>query len=154
MTSQPKQSMLRKSSGVALVTAIFLLVVLAGLAVAVVALTTTQQATRTQDELGVRAYLAAKAGMEWALFTRLQGAGLDCSSPVTFALPANTTLAGFIVTITCETSTVFGVAAGSIDPTANRITITATACNVPLAVGCTAPSNSPDYVRRVVTAQL
>ena len=45
----------RKASGVAIVTAIFLLVVLAGLAVAVVSLTGTQQVTRTQDELGARA---------------------------------------------------------------------------------------------------
>ncbi len=146
---------LRKSSGVALVTAIFLLVVLAGLAVAVVSLTTTQQVTRTQDELGARAYLAAKAGMEWALFTQLQGGGLGCPSTNAFALPANTSLSGFTVTVACEAPpTGFGVATGTADPTANRITITVTACNGPLGVVCPAPNNSPDYIQRVLTAQL
>ena len=147
--------LLRKSSGVALVTAIFLLVVLAGLGVAVVSLTTTQQVTRTQDELGARAYLAARAGMEWALFTQLQGGGLGCPSATTFALPANTTLSAFTVTVNCGAPPAgFGVAGGGPDPTANRITITVTACNGPLGAACPAPSNSPDYVQRRVTAQL
>lgn len=145
---------LRKSSGVALVTAIFLLVVLAGLAAAVVSLTTTQQATSTQDELGARAYLAAKAGMEWALFTQLQGGGPGCPPETTFALPANTSLSAFTVTVVCQTPQPgFGVATGA-DPTANRITITVTACNGPPGVRCPAATNSPDYIQRRVTAQL
>ena len=145
----------RKASGVALVTAIFLLVVLAGLAVAVVALTTTQQVTRTQDELGARAYLAARAGMEWALFRQLQDRSFNCAQTSTFALPANTTLSAFTVTVRCDgPSAGFGAAAGGVDPTAGRITITVTACNGVPGAACPAPTTSPDYIQRVVRAQL
>ena len=71
-----KLRMIRKSGGVALVTAIFLLVVLSGLAVAVVSLTTSQQSAAAQDEQSARAYQAARAGMEWALFISLQSLSL------------------------------------------------------------------------------
>jgi MSHA biogenesis protein MshP len=149
-----KNRMLHKSSGVALVTAIFLLVVLAGLAVAIVSLTTTQQTTSTQDEQGARAYLAAKAGLEWALFRQLQTGDLNCPRTATFAMPRNTTLSAFTVTVSCGApSTGFGVASGE-DPTAKRITITSVACNGPVGAACPAASNSPDYVQRVVRAQL
>lgn len=145
----------RKASGVAIVTAIFLLVVLAGLAVAVVSLTGTQQVTRTQDELGARAYQAARAGMEWALFRQLQDRNFNCAQISTFALPVNTTLSGFTVTVRCEgPSAGFGAAGGGADPTAGRITITSTACNGAPGALCPAPTNSPDYIQRVVRAQL
>lgn len=145
----------RKASGVAIVTAIFLLVVLAGLAVAVVSLTGTQQVTRTQDELGARAYQAARAGMEWALYINQQGGGLNCPRTSTFALPANTTLAAFTVTVRCDAPPAgFGAAGGGADPTAGRITITSTACNGVSGAACPAPTTSPDYIQRVVRAQL
>lgn len=148
-----KKTMLRKSSGVALVTAIFLLLVLAGLGVAVVSLTTTERTASTQDEQGARAYLAAKAGIEWALFRQLQGGGLGCPTAVTFAMPRGTTLSAFTVTVTCDTpSTGFGTAAP--DGTAGHFTLQSTACNGPLGTACPAPTNSPDYIQRVVRAQL
>jgi MSHA biogenesis protein MshP len=62
----------RQARGVAIITAIFLLVAVAGLAVAIVTLTTTQQAGTAQDIQGIRAYQAAKAGIEWALYTAQQ----------------------------------------------------------------------------------
>lgn len=162
MNNTMKKSMttprLQRARGAALVTAIFLLVVLAGLGVAVVSLTTTQQASATQDELGARARLAAKAGLEWALYRQLVTNNLAC--PATFALPAATqggpgnTLSGFTVTITCTVAPPgFGVATGA-DPTAGHFTITSTACNGPLNGQCPAPSTSPDYVQRVVMARL
>ena len=148
-----KKTMLRKSSGVALVTAIFLLVVLAGLAVAVVSLTTTQQTTSSQDEQGARAYQAAKAGLEWALFRQLRGGGL-CPATTTFAMPRNTTLSAFTVTVTCAAAPPgYGVATGT-DPTANHFLITAVACNSPLGTACPAPTNSADYIQRQLQAQL
>ncbi|MYM26126.1 agglutinin biogenesis protein MshP [Duganella sp. FT135W] len=148
---------LRKQAGVALVTAIFLLVVIAGLAVAVVSLTSAQQDAATKDEMGTRAYLAAKAGMEWALFTALQGADgahystLNCAAPISFSLPAGTTLSGFTVTISCTPkAAAFGDGSAS-DKTADRFGITSTACN---AANCSAANPGPDFVKRVVTAQL
>ncbi|KQQ40327.1 hypothetical protein ASF61_06035 [Duganella sp. Leaf126] len=146
--------MLHKSSGVALVTAIFLLVVLAGLGVAAVSLTTAQQGARVQDELGARAYQAARAGMEWALFTHLQGGGLSCASPMTFALPAGSSLSTFTATVTCAAAPGYGVSNGATDPTANRLTITVTACNGRPGEACPAPTNSADYIQRTIRAQL
>jgi MSHA biogenesis protein MshP len=147
---------LRKQTGLALVTAIFLLVVLAGLAVAVVSLRTSQQDSSVKDELGTRAYLAAKAGMDWALFTALQGPGtpnanLCAAGPVTFRMPLNTMLDAFFVNVTCSAvAGRYGVGAGA-DPTAGHFLITVTACN---AAVCPAAVPGPEYVQRVITAQL
>lgn len=151
---------LRKSRGVALVTAIFLLVVLSGLAVAVVSLTTSQQTSATQDEQGARAYQAARAGIEWALFISLQTGGglannpLGCSGAAwTFGLPAES-LSAFTVTVTCSQPTQGYGATAANDPTANHVTITSTACNQPGATGCPNTAPGPDYVQRVIRAQL
>lgn len=149
-----------KQAGVALVTAIFLLVVLAGLAVAVVSLNTSQQDAAVKDEMGTRAYLAAKSGMEWALFTALQGAPgtppytrLNCAAPPqTFPMRAGT-LAGFSVTVTCtQPASAYG-SNDDKDPTAGHFSITVTACNQP-SPNCPANNPGPDYVQRKITAQL
>ena len=140
----------RKSAGVALVTAIFLLVVLAGLAVAVVSLTTTQQATSIQDVQGQRAYQAAKAGTQWALFIALRtgptpptpDVTLGCAGTYDVPMPAGTTLSGFTVTVSCGT------------PANGHIVITSTACNQPANGVCPNATRGPDYVQRVLTVQL
>lgn len=135
---------LRKSAGVALVTAIFLLVVLAGLAVAVVSLTTTQQASMTQDELGARAYQAAKAGIQWALYEKLQQVPAVACPAASFALPAGS-LSAFTVTVTCT-------AAGG--PLPDHSEIRAVSCNQPVNNACPNGAPGPDYVQREVRAQL
>lgn len=87
-----------RSGGVGLITAIFLLVVLAGLGVAMVSIFTNQQASSAMDVRGARAYQAARAGVEWGLFQQLQ---LDaCNASATFTPPA-TTLNMFSVTVQC-----------------------------------------------------
>jgi len=55
----------RPARGFALVSAIFLLVVLAMLGGVIVSLSTTQNIGQTRDLLGTRAYFAAKAALEW-----------------------------------------------------------------------------------------
>lgn len=138
----------RKSRGVAMLTAIFLLVVVAGLGVAVVTLTTTQQAGSAIDMQGQRAYQAARAGIEWALYIAQQpvnqaNPGLAVCPPASsFTLPG-ATFAGFAVTVTCQ-------ATGN-----GHMVIRATACNQPDAAGsCLNPVRNADYVQRVITAQL
>lgn len=140
----------RKSAGVALVTAIFLLVVLAGLAVAVVSLTTTQQAASVQDVQGQRAYQAAKAGTEWAMYIALRkgtqptpAATLGCANNFaeTVAMPAGS-LAGFTVTVRCD---------AAVD---GHITIVSTACNQPAGGACPNATRGAEYVQRVLTVQL
>lgn len=139
----------RRSAGAGLVTAIFLLVVLAGLAVALVTVFTSQRQGILLDEQGARAYQAARAGVEWGLFQRLRGNGCAGGVPNIVALGEGSVLSGFTVIVTCT------VAAGpeaAVD--LDRWTINATACAPAVANACPAGSNNPDYVRRVIEVQL
>ncbi len=58
------------SRGFAIVSAIFLIVVLAALGVGIVVFSKAQQASSAYDVQGSRAYQAARAGLEWALYRR------------------------------------------------------------------------------------
>jgi MSHA biogenesis protein MshP len=58
----------QKQRGFSLVSAIFLLVVLAGLGAAMVSFSTTQNQGLAMDAMGSRAYQAASAGIEWAAY--------------------------------------------------------------------------------------
>jgi MSHA biogenesis protein MshP len=137
---------LARSAGVGLVTAIFLLVVLAGLGVAMVSLYTTQQASADLDLDGARAYQAARAGIEYGLFRRLRGTCTadgccpGAASQATLVMPNDGALRGFIVVVSCTH-------AGGADTPAN---ITAVACNMPDTNGVCeiVPGNNPHYVRR------
>ena len=134
---------LRRSAGIGLVTAIFLLVVIAGLAVAMVSISSAQHIASALDVQGARAYQAARAGIEWGLFQNLRTPGRQCLASSSFSLPATSTLNGFAVTVTCV-----GIPAPPSAPGLVRFVITATACNQPAAGACPNPSNSPDYVER------
>jgi MSHA biogenesis protein MshP len=153
--TQPSSSILRRvrrSAGVGLVTAIFLLVVLAGLGVALVSVFNTQQQGAALDEQGARAYEAARAGVEWALFQRRAPGGDPnaCNAAgSSFALPAGSVLAGFVVTVSC--TEVDGP-----DRRAELATwnIVATACTATLPATCPTPTKGPDYVERRIEVQL
>ena len=139
----------RRSAGVGLITAIFLLVVLAGLGVAMVSVFTAQQTTSTLDEQGARAYQAARAGIEWGLYQRLRN-NASCAGASSFALPSNSTLGGFVVTVNCQLVHDASLGAGL-----DRWVITATACNLqPSGGSCPAPATSPDYVQRTIEVRL
>ncbi len=129
---------LNREHGFSLVTAIFLLVVLAGLGVAMVTISTTQHQSSGLDVQGVRAYQAARGGIEWGVYQWLRGDQTNksrCSSTMT--------LSGFTVVVGC------------IPGEANTVVITSTACNIPTAGGCPNPGpNNADYVQRVVEVRL
>lgn len=151
MTRKPLQPIARRlqARGVGLVTAIFLLVVLAGLGVAMVTVFSTQQASAAMDELGARAYQAARAGVEWGLYQEFMEADNCPAAPVTFGFPNGGTLSGFTVTVTCTKLD------HPTDPDLNRRVIKATACNQPSSsTGCPNPSNNPDYVQRVLEVEV
>jgi len=133
-----------RQAGVGIVTAIFLLVVLAGLAVAMVGITTSQQASANVDLLGARAYQAARAGLEWGMFRRTRNQACDPESR--FKMPDGTSLSNFSVVVTCAPQ-------GTGDLV--RYLITSTACNVPDAQGrCAAVNDNPESVRRTLEAEL
>lgn len=146
---------IRRQAGVGLVTAIFLLVVLAGLAVAMVALGTSQQAGSALDVQGARAYQAARAGIEWGLYQNLRTPGRQCLASSSFALPASSTLRGFVVTVSCTSTPAPASAPSANAPALVRYVISATACNLQPANGsCPNPSNNPDYVERQIVVTI
>ncbi|MCA1856241.1 agglutinin biogenesis protein MshP [Massilia oculi] len=142
------------AAGIGLITAIFLLVVLAALGVVAVSVSTSQRATATMDEQGARAYQAARAGVEWGAFQVLR---LSQCPTQSFALPEGSTLAGFTVTVQCRLVHDLEPADGE-DPTAlDRWVITATACNMPAAGSGACPNaaaTSVEYVQRVIEVRI
>jgi MSHA biogenesis protein MshP len=98
--------------GFSLISAIFLLVVIAALGTFAVTLSTTQNQSQVLDVMGARGYQAALAGVEWAAY---QVANSAASAPTATACTTTlNTLAGnlapFTVAVTCNpTSAVEGV---------------------------------------------
>jgi len=102
----------RTSDGFVLPSAIFLLVILAVLAAFLVRISTTQSITSAQDVQGVRAYHAARAGIEWGLYQVLDPGNATVVAPAAPtwpnmpACPAAAALAieGFAVAVSCASS--------------------------------------------------
>lgn len=93
-----------RREGFALVTAIFLLVVLAALGAFIANISATSSITTAQDLRGSRAYHAAQSGLEWGLFQVLEASLVpifpsvpDCPPPVNTTL----TIEGYAVTVAC-----------------------------------------------------
>ena len=88
--------------GMALVTAIFLLVVLAALGTYMATISSVQHSTPAYGVQGSRAYQAAQAGIEWGTYRVLHDG--DCSGfPETIDEgDMGATLSGFSVEITCS----------------------------------------------------
>lgn len=164
MTRQLSPIRRAHARGFAIVSAIFILIVLAALGAFVVNISTNQQIGSVLDVQGVRTYQAAKAGIEWGLY-RIQstpaynfsyGPPPDmvvgkihpnqraCPAATTSFIPSAPTLSGFTVTVTC-TATPDGVGGPTV------YTLTSTACNQPAAGACpnTAPTSSHYVERRI-----
>ena len=122
---------MRTLRGFAIVSAIFILVVLAALGAFILSVSSSQQIGSALDLQGVRAYQAARAGIEWGLFRQLRAA--SCAGSANF-VPAATTLSGFTVTVTCAAT-----ADANNGPTV--YSITATACSQPDAGACPNTTN-------------
>ena len=90
-----------KQRGVSLVTAVFLIVVLASLGTFAVRLTAIQQQTTGAAIRSTQAMLAAQSGVSWAAHRALNGG--TCSA-ATLAL-TEAGAAGFSVAVTCTQST-------------------------------------------------
>lgn len=139
--------------GFSLITAIFLLVVLAALGAFMVIFTGLQQNTVQADVLGVRAYYAARAGVEWGLYRALDpdntiapgAAGFVTCAQASGTINAmGDSLSPFTVVVNCTATTPDPTEAGK---TLRVFQITATACN-----NATCPAASPPsgYVERQI----
>jgi MSHA biogenesis protein MshP len=111
-TSIPNCRGMGKNDGFALVSAIFLLVVLAALGAFMVTMSTVQHTTSAQDVQGSRAYQAARAGIELGVYQIMAPENANYNRTVApftaqytcAATPLNTlggALAGFNVSIIC-----------------------------------------------------
>lgn len=133
--------------GFSLVSAIFLLVVIAALGTFAVTLSTTQQQSAALDVMGARAFQAARAGIEWGAYQVLPASATvfaaGCQTGATSAVvaPLPDTLAGFGVNVECAaTSHVEGTA------TLWVYSLTSTATQGAVA--------APDYTERRITAAI
>ncbi len=128
----------RTESGFVLPTAIFLLVILAALAAYMVSLSRTSHISSALDVQGTRAYLAARAGIEWGAWELLRNS--SCVPAATPLTGLGGTLAGFSVNVSC-------VQSGPYTDGADTVTV--------YQITSTATSGAPgevDYVERQIQA--
>lgn len=95
--------------GISIIAAIFLLLLFAALAAMMANLTMTGNASSVQDFQGARAYQAARAGVEWGLYSVMQAPANASPAAATdplagcFASPAAiTAIPDFTVSVSCE----------------------------------------------------
>ena len=136
--------------GFALVSAIFILVVLAALGGFMVMVSTSQHVGEAVDIEGARAYLAARAGVEWAVYNVLVVDSSSCPTSPTNLSGLAGTLSNFRVTVTCAKT--YGPTTCSSTGTDDDICvyqIAATACS-PSSGACpnTAAVGTTSYVER------
>jgi MSHA biogenesis protein MshP len=131
--------------GFSIVTAIFLLVVLAGLGAAMLTFSNIQHQSSAMDVLGSRAYQAARAGVEWAAYQVVNSsasavAATNCAT--SFAQNSlGGTLSPFSVTVTCS-------AASTVEATSTVWIYTVS------SVASTGTLGSSDYIERVISTKM
>lgn len=144
-----RASHLARARGFSLISAIFLLVVIAALGAFAVTLSTTQQQSSALDVTGARAYQAARAGIEWGVFQVLQNnAGAyaaDCPGAGTTQTlaPLPNTLAGFTVSVGC-----ISTASTEAGMPVTMYQLTSTASTTGVAPG------APGYVERQIIVSI
>ncbi len=133
---------MKRLRGFAIVSAIFILVVLAALGAFIVNISTNQQIGSALDVQGVRAYQAARAGIEWGLHRQLQAS--SCVGATSFS-PTASTLSAFTVTVACTATPDPGGFGGPV-----IYSIRSTACTQPNAAEPKCPNTSPAgfYIER------
>lgn len=141
----------KTQQGFSLITAIFLLVVLAGLGALMMTFFTVQQQGSALDVLGSRAYQAAQAGVEWSAFQITQSGvtggafATACQTgAASSAVPLPGALSEFSVNVQCS-------AASAVEGADNIwvYSISATASGVNGAT-----PGSADYVEREMQAAI
>lgn len=125
--------------GIALPTAIFVIVVLAALGAFTINLSGVQQTTTTQAITAARVSLAARSGLEWAVHRAVATTQPGtCGASTSFA-PAGDGLTGTSLAVTCSYSTQSGGGA-----TYHVYYLTSTASY--------GTAGTPDYVERKIEA--
>jgi len=120
--------MRRHQHGLGAITVIVVLVLLAGIAAAIVRLNSAAQSTATQELLAARATQAARAGLQWGLYQAFKGGWRTCSgTSSTLDLGSES---GMRVTVSCDaTDYNEGESAPGTAHTVRVYTLDAVACN-------------------------
>lgn len=105
--------------GFAMVTAIFLLVVLAALGAAMLTFSSAQHVGSAMDVQGARAYQAARAGIEWGAYKVLINNPANVCPPSPTMLTLSGNLADFTVSVECTATTSGALTAYQITSTAS-----------------------------------
>ncbi len=98
---------MKRQGGFSIIMAIFLIVVLGGIAVFIGRVSTMQTQSSALDEEGAMAYQAARAGLEWGIYRAIiidDGSGSSCTATTSFNLPVPITALNTVnypVTVTC-----------------------------------------------------
>ncbi len=130
-----------KQGGFSVISAIFLLVVLSFLGVAMVTFSTTQHQSAAMDVMGSRAYQAARTGVEWAAYQIVNGNAANCAKVFNPGDLGTGVLSPFTVTVTCAATAVSG------ETISNVYLVTSTA-----VTGGSA--GMPGYVERVISTKM
>lgn len=131
--------------GFSLVTAIFLLVVLASLMGYMVNLRIVQQSTIVMSAQGASAFQAARAGLEYGIFQALNNATCNAGNTLTFT-SADLSLSPFIVDLSCSLSThVEGV---------RQVNVYELSANASRGNYILGADVNPDYVSRLIKVTL
>lgn len=149
--------------GFAILSAIFILVVLAALGAFILNISSGQQVGSALDVQGVRAYQAARAGIEWGVYQVQTSVGYrhgyDCPSADTGsqcenrrACPADSSfdVFGFSVTVTCTRTPVDDTPANNPNSSPAVYQMVSTAC-LPSGGACPNASPGPLYIERRLT---
>lgn len=116
--------------GFGIVAAIFILVILAGLAVAITVVSTTQHLGSALDIQGARAYQAARTGIEWGLYKALKSSSCVASTDIG-------AFDGMTVTVQCTVAASGDAKEAGLG---SLYIVTSAACNLP--TGTTCPGNA------------
>jgi MSHA biogenesis protein MshP len=153
----------RSQGGFAVVAAIFLLVILAGLAAYIVTISSAQQAGAALDMLGGRALQAARSGMDW-------GVARVIAAPATFGAGncQSATVTPVVVNLSTGSGGALSAHGGGLTVTVRCLAkpytdgasllsyeLSATACSQPAGGSC--PNAAPtggDYIERHLTTQV
>lgn len=136
-----------RDGGFTMISAIFLLVVLAALGTAMVGITQRQQLGSAAELDSARALQSARGGLEWAAWQVLQNPAPPAAAPACFAT-TNLVVAPFTVTVGCTRTP----GSGTLADGATQMVfyqLVATACNAPVAGACPATGTpGATYVER------
>lgn len=142
-----------KHHGFTLISALFVLVVLAALGAALAQVSLRQQLGSASELDAARAYQAARAGLEWGAFQVLRNPAPPAAAPACFAATSFTLagLSGFTVTVSCTRTP----GSGTVSDGASALAffqLVANACNAPSGGACPSTTTpQATYVERQIT---